>query len=185
MYIFQDVSFFDRQFTQLGSYDRQETVMQEAQELIHYWIDEREFIDRDIYTDAEQEHLEDVKAIFHILFIIFIICLVLFVVLTIWLALHNSLLSLSLLQSFGVSFVVFGLLVFMLFVGSWFAWDWLFDAFHRLFFVDNRTFSSDSFLIQSYPWQFFRNAMVAVILRTFVGLLLFVFLFGFYRRIRS
>jgi uncharacterized membrane protein len=59
-----------------------------------------------------------------------------------------------------------------LFVVGWLAWDWLFDVFHRLLFVDNWLFPADSFLIQSYPWEFFRNAMVAVMGRSFIILLL-------------
>gem|GEM_PF-4731433 len=54
---------------------------------------------------------------------------------------------------------------------GWVAWDWLFDLFHRTLFVDNWLFPVDSFLIQSYPWEFFRNAMVVVLIRS-VGLLL-------------
>jgi len=64
---------------------------------------------------------------------------------------------------------VFFVLCFLLF--AFFAWDWFFDSFHRVFFVDNWLFAADSFLIQSYPWEFFRNAMVVVLGRTFTMLL--------------
>jgi uncharacterized membrane protein len=59
----------------------------------------------------------------------------------------------------------------VLFAVSWVAWDWFFDSFHRVFFVDNWSFAADSFLIQSYPWEFFRNAIVVILGRSF-GLLL-------------
>jgi len=43
---------------------------------------------------------------------------------------------------------------------------WLFDQFHSIFFVDNRSFPEESsFLIQSYPEAFFGRAAVEWIWR--------------------
>lgn len=182
LYIFQDVWFFDRQFETLGSYDRQESVMEEAIVLMDYWRNDDVLIDRAVYTQAEEEHLYDVKKILVVVRYLLLAIGFLLLVSSVWLWRRWWFVFSSLFAALTktiVGFVVFGLFLFVL---GWFSWDWLFDSFHRLFFVDNWSFSAESFLIQSYPWKFFRNAMIAVLVRTFVCILLSVaVLFGVYR----
>gem|GEM_PF-3096110 len=45
----------------MESYDRQTSVMQEAQVLMSYWHNDDMFVVSDVYTQAEKEHLYDVK----------------------------------------------------------------------------------------------------------------------------
>jgi len=183
LYIFQDVWFFDRQFETLGSYDRQESVMEEATILMDYWRNDDVLIDRVVYTQAEEEHLSDVKKI--VLFVRYLLLATgfLLLVLSFWLYRSWLFVYTGLFTAFRMTVVCFILFALCLLFFAFFSWDWLFDSFHRLFFVDNRTFSSDSFLIQSYPWEFFRNAMVVVLGRSLV-MLSFVWLaFGFWRSI--
>ena len=180
LYIFQDRWFFARQFTQLGSYERQETVMDEAQELMYYWWDQRKLVGRTVYTDAEEEHLRDVKDILRWVFLIFLCVIFMWLLVSVFL--WKELLSFVMLRSLLATLTWFIFLALLLSVLAWVSWGWLFDSFHRLFFVDNWSFSAESFLIQSYPWEFFRNAMIAVLVRTLVCILLSVaVLFGVYR----
>ncbi len=164
LYIFQDQSFFDRQFIQLGSYERQENVMYEAKSLMEYRWNTDKLLLSDVYTQAEKEHLYDVKKLIHSLEYVFLLS-VLFVI--IWFRYLFD-------PRFFATFKITVLWLFLLFVAVfgvwWFAWDWLFVHFHELFFAGNWMFSSDSFLIQSYPWEFFRNAMVIVLVRSVIGL---------------
>jgi len=178
LYISQDISFFDKQFTTLWSYERQETVMEEAMILMKYRKNTDVLVASDVYMQAEKEHLYDVKKIlsavrYLLVVVIFLLFVLSFLLYRRWffsdpgsfaspqgyfLAIAHSVLRMTI-----VWFVLFGLVLFGL---SWFAWDWLFDIFHRTFFVDNWLFSADSFLIESYPWEFFRNAMIVVLGRS-------------------
>lgn len=173
-YIFQDVGFFHRQFVQLGSYERQENVMDEAKLLMRYWHNDDVLVASEVYTQAEKDHLYDVKELLVVLWYIFVSIGCCLLVLSVWLYFRWFDVSrfFALLRMTVIWFVLFGLVLFMV---SWVAWDWLFDLFHRTFFVDNWLFAGDSFLIQSYPWEFFRNAMVAVLGRSF-GVLLLIWL---------
>ncbi len=175
LYIFQDTWFFDRQFVQLWSYQRQSSVMYEAQILMDYRRNDDVLVASDVYTQAEKEHLYDVKEILSVVrYMLLAACLWLLVLGGLlyrkWFALWR------LLHSFGVMVVWFVLFAVLLGLGAWLWWDGLFDVFHRLLFVDNWLFPADSFLIQSYPWQFFRNAMVVILFRSIVMLLVTSFL---------
>lgn len=162
LYIFQDTSFFHNQFQQLGSYDRQSIVMQEAFILMNYRKNTDTLVASDVYTQAEKEHLYDVKQLLYRIEYIFLLCLFLSLVFCRYLD----------LRVFAKTLFLLAFLSSWLFVVSWFAWDWLFDLFHRTLFVDNWLFPADSFLIQSYPWEFFRNAMMVVVFRSVVSLLI-------------
>jgi integral membrane protein (TIGR01906 family) len=176
LFIFQDVWFFDRQFSQLWSYERQESVMDEAKLLMQYRKNDDVLIASDVYTQAEKEHLYDVKKIIIIMKYLLLASSLLLLILSFLLYCRwffGDLRSFALLRMTMIWFVFFVLcLLFFAFV----AWDWFFDLFHRTFFVDNWLFSADSFLIQSYPWEFFRNAMVVMLLRSGVGLWLILWL---------
>jgi len=174
LYIFQDQSFFDRQFSALWSYERQESVMDEAIILMRYRKNIDVLVASDVYAQAEKDHLYDVKELLYRIEYLFVLCIFI-----LWLG----------FRSFDV--VVFGKVLFVICIFGlwllfvwWFAWDWLFDRFHRLFFVGNWLFSADSFLIQSYPWEFFRNAMVRVSWISGVSLLLLVLISYLFRKIR-
>lgn len=171
-YAFQDVGFFHRQFTQLGSYERQENVMDEAELLMDYWHNDDVLIASDVYTQAEKDHLYDVKKLLDVLQYIFVAFSCFLLILSPWLWWRGLFDFSKVFGVFGVAVVGFVLFAVSLFFVGWLAWDWLFDLFHRTFFVDNRLFAADSFLIQSYPWEFFRNAMVAVLVRSFGMVLL-------------
>jgi hypothetical protein len=176
LFIFQDVWFFDRQFVGLGSYERQESVMDEAKLLMQYWKNDDVLIASDVYTQAEKEHLYDVKKIIIILRYIFLAFSFLLLAISSWWLVKwfwNVAIAYVSLKMTIVWFVFFALCLLLF---AFVAWDWLFDSFHLLFFVDNWMFSADSFLIQSYPWEFFRSAMVAVLVRSAVGLLLILWL---------
>ena len=84
LYIFQDQSFFHKQFTLLGSYERQPTVMEEANELMDYRYDDKELIDRDVYTLLEKQHLLDVQNIIQKIRLVFFVFLGLFLLLVLW-----------------------------------------------------------------------------------------------------
>lgn len=176
LYIFQDTSFFHNQFEQLGSYDRQESVMQEANVLMQYRWNMDILVASDAYTQAEKEHLYDVKELLHRLEYVFLISLFLLIV---WV---RYLLDLVFFRTFVLT--ILGLVtLFVVVLGVWwFAWDWLFVRFHELFFTGNWMFSADSFLIQSYPWEFFRNAMMVVVFRSVVSVLLFSLVIFFLRK---
>ncbi len=63
VYLFFDTDFFHQQFSMLGSYERNTTVMEEADILMQYRHDEQILIDRAVYSMDEQRHLYDVKLI--------------------------------------------------------------------------------------------------------------------------
>lgn len=184
LYIFQDSWFFNKQFILLGSYDRQLTVMEEAKELMVYWYDDKKFVDRDIYTDAEEEHLYDVKKILCLIFFIFLAVILWWLLCSFFLWWKESTIV-EFFLAVKITLLCFVFFALILCAMAWVSWDWLFDSFHRLFFVDNRSFSSENFLIQSYPWEFFRNAMIAVLVRSlviFLSCLLAVFAVSRLRR---
>lgn len=172
-YVFQDVGFFHRQFVQLWSYERQENVMEEAKILMNYWRNDDVLVSSDVYTQAEKEHLYDVKKLLVVLWYIFVAIVCLFLVFSVWLWWKSLFEFATIFGAFGMTVIGFVLCGVVLFVVSWVAWDWLFDLFHRTFFVDNWLFPGDSFLIQSYPWEFFRHGMVVVLGRS-LGLLLLI-----------
>ena len=176
LYIFQDTSFFHNQFEQLGSYDRQKSVMQEANVLMQYRWNMDILVASDAYTQAEKEHLYDVKELLHRLEYVFLISLFLLIV---WV---RYLLNLVFFRTFVLT--ILGLVtLFVVVLGVWwFAWDWLFVRFHELFFTGNWMFSADSFLIQSYPWEFFRNAMMVVVFRSIIGLVVVLWLLLLYKK---
>lgn len=171
-YVFQDVGFFHRQFVQLGSYERQENVMDEAKVLMRYWHNDDVLVASEVYTQAEKDHLYDVKELLVVLWYIFVSIGCGLLVLSLWLWWRWLFDFGKIFGGLGMTVIGFVLCGVILFMVSWVAWDWLFDLFHRTFFVDNWLFPVDSFLIQSYPWEFFRNAMVAVLVRSFGMVLL-------------
>lgn len=179
LFIFQDVWFFHKQFVQLGSYDRQASVMEEAQILMSYWHNDDVLITSDVYTQAEKEHLYDVKNILIVLKYILLIASFLLLIFGLWFWWKGWFLLSKFLTIFSMTALGFVIFFLVLFGSSWIAWDWLFDMFHRSLFVDNWLFPVDSFLIQSYPWEFFRNAMVAVLVRSGLGLLIVLWLLFF------
>lgn len=183
-YAFQDVGFFHRQFVQLGSYERQENVMDETKVLMRYWYNDDVLVVSDVYTQAEKEHLHDVKKLLVVLWYMFLAVSLWLLSLSFWsyrrwffsdpgsfTAPQGHFLA-NAHGAFRMTTILFGLFTLCVLAVGWFAWDWLFDLFHRTFFVDNWLFAADSFLIQSYPWEFFRNAMVAVLVRSFGMMLL-------------
>jgi hypothetical protein len=171
LYIFQDVWFFDRQFVQLWSYERQSSVMDEAKILMEYWRNDDVLVYSDVYTHAEKEHLYDVKKILNLVRYLLLATCFWLLALGGWMFWKWLLLSPGFFVSLRMTIVWFVFLCFVLWLSAWLWWDVLFDVFHRLLFVDNWLFPADSFLIQSYPWQFFRNAMVVIALRSIVMLL--------------
>lgn len=176
LFIFQDVWFFHKQFVQLGSYDRQVSVMAEAQILMSYWHNDDLLVVSDVYTQSEKEHLYDVKNILIVLKYILLIASSLLLIFGLWFWWKGWFLLSKFLTIFSMTALGFVVFFLVLFGSSWIAWDWLFDMFHRSLFVDNWLFPVDSFLIQSYPWEFFRNAMVVVLVRSGVGLIIVLWL---------
>lgn len=168
--LFEDTSFFDQQFTLLGSYQRQPEALDEAKKLMTYWFDGSASIDSPVYTQAEKAHLGDVKRIIGGIVVLTLFCLG--VVLVAWWY-HRSWLWWR--NVFGFSLLFFVSIFGLLFLLSFLDFDTLFTRFHEVFFAWNWSFPADSFLIQSYPEDFFYHAFVTIIVRSGVTILIIRF----------
>lgn len=171
VYLFFDTDFFHQQFSMLGSYERNATVMEEADILMQYRHDEQILIDRAVYSMDEQRHLYDVKLIIQAMNSLLIWWSIIWCMVCVWVYYtgwrrYGAYLARSFWQ---VSLILLIVCIALLLVASSMR-DQLFDLFHRILFVDNWMFAADSFLIQSYPWQFFRNALYVLLLR--IGLVI-------------
>jgi integral membrane protein (TIGR01906 family) len=101
------------------------------------------------FNEREVSHLADVKAVMFWFDILFLMSFVGVLFLG-WMR-HNLLGS-------GLFYGGVTLIIFVLFVGvlSLFSFNWVFDMFHRLFFVSGSwLFAEDSKIIQLFPLSFF------------------------------
>lgn len=165
-----DTWFFDRQFMKLGSYERQPAALEEAQHLMEYRVSNDAYITRAVYTQDEIAHLYDVKQLIRTVFRVGMGSLaVLLAMLYVyaWRS-HRDYRK----RSMKASLLCVGVVVAVWWVLFLVDFTRMFEYFHRIFFVDNRSFPEESsFLIQSYPEEFFGRAAVEWIGRT-CGILL-------------
>lgn len=172
-----DTHFFDQQFTKLWSYERQPTALIEAKRLMRYRANTNTYIDRSVYTQDEIRHLYDVKRLiqktaFVTVWVLIVLGIIMLITRYHWT--YHGFWKTSITR--GI--VLCGGVAWSLTLLSLFNFNWIFEQFHRLFFVDNRQFPSTSFLIESYPAEFFSHAAIQRTLRAAIlRLLLYVWVF--------
>lgn len=180
-----DTHFFDQQFTNLWSYERQPTALTEAKNLMRYRKNTDTYIDSDVYTQDEISHLYDVKHLIQKTAFVALWALIILgaiVLITTYHWAYPGFWKRSIIR--GILF--FGIVVWWSIILSLLSFNRLFEQFHHLFFVDNRQFPSTSFLIQSYPADFFANAAIQRALRaTILRFLLYVWVFHLYKYLRN
>lgn len=122
-------------------------------ENVYGFLQDKELISAD-FTKSEYEHLNDVKIIFNIVYIVFWISLFLFLGIGVYLIfMSKSCVFLNWLLFWSLVSLLLMLLLIVLIVldfGS------AFNFFHELFFPQwNRSFPEESLLIQLFPESFF------------------------------
>ncbi len=180
-----DTRFFDQQFAKLWSYERQPTALTEAKHLMRYRTNTDTYIDRKVYTQDEIRHLYDVKQLIHktvfaTVWALIALGAIVFIMRYLWA--YPDFWKTSITR--GIS--LFGVVVWWCMVIALLSFDRIFEQFHYLFFVDNRQFPGTSFLIESYPEDFFANAAIQRTLRaTILRLLSYVWVFRIYKHLRN
>jgi integral membrane protein (TIGR01906 family) len=176
-FLLHDESFYTGLLEKHGSYDRVEGAGKIHSLFLEYISDDSVLFGKDVgYTDREISHLRDVKVLMQGFNWAWWIALVLlFASLLVLIIMSSSLFSM--LQRFfllsGVSILGSGL---VLIVGS-LLFIPLFHVFHVLFFSSGTwVFSSQDLLIRMYPWQFFRDYFVRIIIDSVLVGLVCVFL---------
>lgn len=140
-------------------------------ENVYGFLQDKELISAD-FTKSEYEHLNDVKIIFNIVYIVFWISLFLFLGIGVYLIfMSKSFVFLNWLLFWSLVSLLLMLILIALIVldfGS------AFNFFHELFFPQwNRSFPANSLLIQLFPESFFVSISRYIFL-TISGISVFV-----------
>lgn len=165
-FLIVDMNFFEKEFHKLGNYDSER--INEVKKLSIYFQDSSEFINRTVYTENEVSHLKDVKDLINIGRILMLFLLFIFL-----LEFEKK----SLLYAFPTVLII-SVVLFVLSLN----FSLFFSNFHELFFSGNYSFPHSSFLIQSYPEQFFNDAFLTVLFRSLVfSFLLWLFSWKYFK----
>jgi len=156
-FLIVDMNFFEKEFHKLGNYNNDR--MNETRILSVYFQDSNEFVNTSVYTENEISHLKDVKSLINISRILMLFLLLIFL-----LEFEKK----SLLYAFP-TIIIISLILFVLSLN----FSLFFSKFHELFFVGNYSFPYDSFLIQSFPEQFFQDAFQTLLFRSILSSFLF------------
>ena len=144
-------------------------------ESIDYLGNLQTFKGEKIFTDSELSHMADVKTVvqrsltaWYVVCGLSIAILLWFIIMRQWSSIRKA------LNAGGwVTIGLLGTLLIFLTV----SFDKLFEYFHRLFFQDGTwTFLESSTLIRLFPFEFWRDAFVSVIVFTLIGGILLVVL---------
>ena len=121
------------------------------------------------FRDVEQEHLLEVKGFIHVLLGLFNFALIVYIA-ALWLLFYAD--KKNFLKNLGSSFFYGGLatsgIVVLLFLAG-INFDWLFFAFHNLFFQTQWQFPADHLLIRLFPQQFFFAIFKKILVISLVG----------------
>lgn len=185
LYFAFDINFYMSHDVQFSTLSKQESIVYVQnvydflQEDVSSFLQEKDIL-VPLFTSDEEAHLQDVRTLFRIAFVVEIFALFVF----------SSCLLLCLFkkqfflckQSFLWAWSLVLCFLLLLFLLSFFNFDSVFKFFHQVFFPQgNRSFDESSMLIQLFPLSFF----VAIATRIFLwstGLTLVFFLVGIYGR---
>lgn len=173
--IFFDTQFFSRQFQQLQTTDIHPDAHEEAHILMDYWHSNEQFVPSDRYTMAEKEHLYDIKQLLQQVYLSrYIVSGYILVAITL---LYRYRQRIHIPHIIHTTAVITAITLWCITLLGYLQREQLFEQFHHIFFVDNRTFPADSYLIQLYPESFFQNAAMMIAQRVILSIVLVYFIF--------
>ncbi len=166
-----DEKFHQQLFIKYDTYSEFSDIEEINSELIDY-LKYGGTLDIDVFNEKEITHMKDVRNLVQSSIILLNVLLVLFLILLISLYyIDKEKIGLSLIIGGGLTFLD----AFVFFIITRFNFRWLFDKFHRIFFVgESWLFRSDETLVSMYQQGFFNDILVRIILNTFFMALLMI-----------
>lgn len=129
-----------------------------------------------LYTDRELMHMEDVKAVTQISYLVMVIVGGFTLALAVWLSRTPERYAVLRQGLFNGAALTLGLIV-MIVAGAVIAWDVFFTSFHQMFFADGTwVFLYSDTLIRLFPEQFWFDAALVIGTLTVIGAFVIIFL---------
>ncbi|MBI2148686.1 DUF1461 domain-containing protein [Candidatus Woesearchaeota archaeon] len=158
-----DKYFYNNQFIKNDIYqkfDNQSHATLLVHNLLDYFSNESYLID--VYSPKETKHLRDVKELINNLQTLFFILLFVFIFSLMFI--KNDIYE-NLSRIFIYAFYILLAIILLLYLFSFFSFDFLFDNFHKFLFTDDSwILSNDSLLISLFPISFFFDAFKRILI---------------------
>lgn len=129
-----------------------------------------------LYTDRELMHMEDVKVVTQIAYLVLVIVGAITLALSVWMSRRPEWRKVFQQGIFNGAALTLGLVV-MIVAGAVIAWDVFFTSFHQMFFADGTwVFLFSDTLIRLFPEQFWFDAALVIGTLTVTGAVVMIFL---------
>lgn len=129
-----------------------------------------------LYTDRELMHMEDVKVVTQIAYLVLVIVGVIMLVSGVWMSRRPDWRGVFQQGMFNGAALTLGLVV-MIVGGAVIAWDVFFTSFHQMFFADGTwVFLFSDTLIRLFPEQFWFDAALVIGTLTVTGAVVMILL---------
>jgi uncharacterized membrane protein len=173
-FMIHNINYYDKKYQQYKVYDifEQDVALNATKSILGFFESDNE-LDSNFFKPDEVSHLQDVKDFLNILRLILIVFLIIVLFFLVFNFIQGNKIFDKLFFYTGTItisiFLFFGLIYFLL------GFDFLFEAFHKIFFVENYAFDPRfSNMILLFPNKFFQDFMFDIIIRTNISAILMI-----------